>query len=81
MYNGSCRARTPTYRSNNVTAITVQIEDDLAETLRRLAEAHWRILRAETSCNFFWGESWLPRCHRDLDEAWAHLKQAEELIS
>jgi hypothetical protein len=54
---------------------------DNAEGLRRLAEAHWRILRAETSCNFFWGESWLPRCHHDLDEAWAHLKQAEKLIS
>jgi 4-alpha-glucanotransferase len=54
---------------------------DNAEALRRLAEAHWRILRAETSCNFFWGEAWLPRCHHDLDEAWVHLKQAEELIS
>jgi alpha-amylase/alpha-mannosidase (GH57 family) len=52
-----------------------------AEALRRLAEAHWRILRAETSCNFFWGEAWLPHCHHDLDEAWEHLKQAEKLIS
>jgi hypothetical protein len=42
----------------------------------RLAEAQWRILRAETSCNFFWGEAWLPRCHRDLDEAWTYLGQA-----
>ena len=41
---------------------------------QRLAEAHWRLLRAETSCNFFWGEAWLPRCHRDLDEAWSFLK-------
>jgi alpha-amylase/alpha-mannosidase (GH57 family) len=40
----------------------------------RLAEAQWRILRAETSCNFFWGEAWVSRCHRDLDEAWAFLK-------
>jgi 4-alpha-glucanotransferase len=38
-----------------------------------LEEAHWRLLRAETSCNFFWGEAWLPRCHRDLDEAWQRL--------
>ena len=42
----------------------------------RLAEAQWRLLRAETSCNFFWGEAWLPRCHRDLDEAWTFLNQA-----
>ncbi|GIE92407.1 glycoside hydrolase family 57 [Actinoplanes regularis] len=34
-----------------------------------LREAHWRVLRAETSCNFYWGEAWLPRCHADLDEA------------
>jgi hypothetical protein len=40
----------------------------------RLAEAQWRILRAETSCNFFWGEAWVSRCHRDLDDAWAFLK-------
>ena len=46
------------------------------ESLRALEEARWRILRAETSCNFFWGEAWLPRCHHDLDQAWAHLKQA-----
>ena len=41
----------------------------------KLAEAQWRLLRAETSCNFFWGEAWLPRCHRDLDEAWGFLNQ------
>jgi alpha-amylase/alpha-mannosidase (GH57 family) len=38
-------------------------------------EAHWRLLRAETSCNFFWGEAWLPRCHHDLDEATRRLPQ------
>jgi 4-alpha-glucanotransferase len=43
------------------------------ETHRRLSEAQWRILRAETSCHFFWGEAWLDRCHRDLDEAWNWL--------
>lgn len=36
-------------------------------------QAHWRLLRAETSCNFFWGEGWVSRCHRDLDEASRHL--------
>ena len=45
------------------------------EARRRLSEAQWRILRAETSCNFFWGEAWLHRCHRDLDDAWAILNQ------
>jgi alpha-amylase/alpha-mannosidase (GH57 family) len=40
-----------------------------AEVDRLLEEARWRVLRAETSCNFFWGEAWLPHCENDLDEA------------
>ena len=38
-------------------------------------EAQWRLLRAQTSCNFFWGESWLDRCTEDLEEA-THLLHA-----
>ncbi len=44
-----------------------------ADLQRRLSEAQWRLLRAETSCNFFWGQAWVDRCHRDLDETWAIL--------
>ena len=44
-----------------------------SERQRRLAEVHWRLLRAQTSCNFFWGEAWVSRCHHDLDEAWGIL--------
>lgn len=40
----------------------------------RLEDAVWRLLRAETSCNFYWGEEWVPRCHADLDEALRHLE-------
>ena len=29
------------------------------ELLGLLEEAHWRVLRAETSCNFFWGDAWV----------------------
>jgi len=43
--------------------------------LRRLTDAHWRLLRAQTSCNLFWGEAWVPRCHADLDESWAILNE------
>src|SRR5262249_42389499 len=39
----------------------------------RLSEAHWHLLRAETSCNFYWGEAWIQRCHNDLDETWSIL--------
>lgn len=34
-----------------------------------MSQAHQRLLRAETSCNFYWGDSWVSRAHRDLDEA------------
>lgn len=40
-------------------------------------EALWRLLRAQTSCNFFWGEAWVHRCHQDLDDAEACLARAE----
>lgn len=46
------------------------------ELQHQLEQARWRLLRAETSCNFFWGKAWLPRCHRDLDEAWHWLNLA-----
>ena len=43
-------------------------------------QAFWRLLRAETSCNFFWGEAWVPRCHQDLSEAWNYLTRAESQL-
>jgi uncharacterized protein YigA (DUF484 family) len=38
-----------------------------------LESAMWHLLRAETSCNFFWGEAWVSRAHQDLDASWASL--------
>ena len=32
-----------------------------------LEDAHDHLLRAETSCNFYWGDDWVARAHRDLD--------------
>jgi len=34
-----------------------------------LDRAYWHILRAETSCNFFWGSRWVNRAFDDLEEA------------
>lgn len=31
--------------------------------------ARWRLLRAETSCNLYWGEAWVDRCEADLAAA------------
>ena len=41
-----------------------------------LHEAQWRLLRAETSCNLYWGEAWVGRCHADLDGACHFLHEA-----
>ncbi len=40
-----------------------------------LEEAMWHLLRAETSCNLYWGEAWVPRCHADVDLAWGALNR------
>ena len=45
-----------------------------------LEEATWHLLRAETSCNFFWGEAWVDRAHSDLDTALAHAERARALL-
>ena len=45
-----------------------------------LHEAHWRLLRAETSCNLYWGEAWVPRLHADLNEAAFHLHMAQQMM-
>jgi alpha-amylase/alpha-mannosidase (GH57 family) len=49
-----------------------------AELLER---ARWRVLRAETSCNFYWGEAWVERCHRDLEDAATHLEAARRTLN
>jgi len=45
-----------------------------------LEDAMWHLLRAETSCHFFWGEDWLPRCHADLDLSWQALNRARSAL-
>ena len=45
-----------------------------------LVEAQWRLLRAETSCNFYWGEDWVHRCDEDLDAAVAALQRGEAQV-
>ncbi len=55
-------------------AVGISVRDP--DVYRLLEQAHWRVLRAETSCNFFWGDAWLQRCHDDLDQAASFLDQA-----
>lgn len=45
-----------------------------------IEEAMWRLLRAETSCNLYWGEAWVERCHADLDDALAKLATVRSVL-
>ncbi|MCB0163130.1 MAG: glycoside hydrolase family 57 [Anaerolineae bacterium] len=46
----------------------------------QLSEAHWHLLRAETSCNLFWGETWVDRAHKDLDAVWFNIDEARKRL-
>jgi len=48
--------------------------------LQQVEQAYWRVLRAETSCNFFWGEAWVQRCNEDLSDAWNILERAKSSL-
>jgi alpha-amylase/alpha-mannosidase (GH57 family) len=41
-----------------------------------IEEALWLLLRAETSCNIYWGEAWVERAERDLEAAARALTQS-----
>jgi alpha-amylase/alpha-mannosidase (GH57 family) len=45
-----------------------------------LNESYWRLLRAETSCNFFWGEAWVDKCNPDLNVAVDYLQEVERKL-
>jgi alpha-amylase/alpha-mannosidase (GH57 family) len=50
------------------------------QLLQEIEQAYWRVLRAETSCNFFWGEAWVQRCHQDLNDAWNVIESARSKL-
>jgi alpha-amylase/alpha-mannosidase (GH57 family) len=56
------------------------IADLDGEARRVIDAAHWHLLRAETSCNFFWGDAWLFKSHQDLDDVQWHLGEARAML-
>jgi hypothetical protein len=54
--------------------------DSNPELARVMNEAHWRLLRAETSCNLYWGEAWIHKSHADLDSVAWHLGEAKAIL-
>jgi hypothetical protein len=74
-WQGSQAQRDTMARLHDVSREFHRLADDVAgatspsERRHLLSEAQWRLLRAETSCNFFWGDAWLYKVHKDLDDA------------
>lgn len=49
--------------------VAIDQRDCSLEERLQLDRAYWHILRAETSCNFYWGSQWVHRAFDDLEEA------------
>ena len=65
---------------HTVAQAALRIGDPNPELARVINEAHWHLLRAETSCNFYWGESWVHKSHTDLDNVAWHLGEARAIL-
>ncbi|MBN1606776.1 MAG: hypothetical protein JW940_09085, partial [Polyangiaceae bacterium] len=50
------------------------------ETRDLLCHAYDRLLMAETSCNFYWGSSWVHRAFDHLEQSYALLERAKKLM-
>jgi len=53
---------------------------DLDRARSALSDAHSLILNSETSCYFFWGDSWIPKAEAQLDQADSRLQQAQQIL-
>jgi alpha-amylase/alpha-mannosidase (GH57 family) len=43
-------------------------------------QAYDRLLNAETSCNFFWGSSWVHRAFDEIEQCYFLLDQARKMM-
>jgi hypothetical protein len=57
-----------------------ELKFNSSEFASTMEQARWRLLRAETSCNLFWGEAWVHRIHDDLNDAEFQLAMAQAQI-
>ncbi|MCP5197215.1 MAG: glycoside hydrolase family 57 [Gammaproteobacteria bacterium] len=65
---------------HTIVQAVAQANDPNPELARVMNEAHWRLLRAETSCNLYWGEAWVHKSHSDLDSVAWHLGEARAIL-
>lgn len=85
-WTGSQRQRDALERVRQTSEVFHATRNELGALLtdpylaHKMEEAYWHLLRAQTSCNFYWGEAWVDRCHRDLDITWLNLDEVRERI-
>ena len=85
-WTGSQRQKEALARVARVSGRLHKLENEVAKQDggvsldQALREALWRLLRAETSCNLFWGEAWVDRCHNDLNAAAQYLDEVEKKL-
>lgn len=65
---------------HHLKGIADRVPDHAGDAQAQLAEAHWHLLRAETSCNLYWGDAWVYKAHQDLDGVAYHLQEARHLL-
>jgi alpha-amylase/alpha-mannosidase (GH57 family) len=83
-WTGSQQQKDALERVKQTSAAFHALREELGDALKDphrghlMKEAHWHLLRAETSCNFYWGEAWVDRCHADLDVTWYNLDEVQK---
>ena len=87
-WTGSERQKTALQALAEVSAAITELgrqaaEQGLAEDAafqQELEQATWHLLRAETSCNYFWGEAWVSRSDADLAVSREMLQRIRERL-
>lgn len=68
-WTGSWAQKQAIERVRNLSARLAELRAAGRHREDQLEPAYYRVLRAQTSCNFFWGEAWVERAHADLNDA------------
>ena len=87
-WTGSERQKTALQALAEVSAAITELgrqaaEQGLAEDAafqQELEQATWHLLRAETSCNYFWGKAWVSRSDADLAVSREMLQRIRERL-
>jgi hypothetical protein len=75
------RVRDVSRQFHDIKAQILAIAPQHSDLGGQLGGAHWRLMCAETSCNFYWGNAWVYKVHQDLDAAEGFLRDIRHTLS